>query len=190
MGGTKPLPSYDQLSRVSKAGLLLLGALVGAVGCTRSQAPAQAQQSATARANVENDVFICPDGDIKKTGANDHKVTLTWEPSASSSPSKVRYCLYRTEDRRIEKSSGRLPINKAPCNACTRVNETAVPESRYIDTQVTNGAHYCYVAIAMEISNDVFSGFSNEVEADIPADPKPVAPQVSQGICRNAMACT
>lgn len=181
MDRTEPLASNKQLARINKAGLLLFAALLGAVGCTRPQTSAKSQQPAPAMASKDDNVFICPAGDIQKTGSNDHKVTLTWNPSTAYSPSKVRYCLYRTEEHQVEKSDERLSIDKRPCKNCARVNDTAVAETHYIDTQVRNGARYCYVAVAMQIRSDAFSGFSNQVEADIPQDPKSVPSQVSLG---------
>jgi hypothetical protein len=164
-----------------KPGLLLLLSLLGlAVGCTQ-ETPQSKQLTATTSIK-KDDVFICPDGDIKKTGSNDHKVTLTWNPSANSSPSRqIRYCVYRTQDHPIQRSEYPASIGKAPCNSCTRVNETAVSETQYIDTHVTNGAHYCYVAVAMDTGERAFSGFSNQVQADIPQGPAPVPAQISSG---------
>ena len=50
-----------------------------------------------------------------------------------------------------------------------------------MDMQVTNGAHYCYAAVALETGYGYFSEFSNQAEADIPLDPAPVQNQISPG---------
>lgn len=155
--------------------LLTLGACAH-----QAQPPAESAQAIAVRTDAKRDVFLCPDGDIPKTGSANHKVALSWNASVSPSPSKVRYCLYRSEDQRVQKSGDGVPHDKSPCKACTRVNDTAIPGTSYTDTPVRNGAHYCYVAVAIQ-GNSTFSGFSNQVEADIPTDPTPGPPHISSG---------
>ena len=164
--------------------LLLFSVLALAGGCThsRSQETSQSRQPMATTPLKPEIVVICPDGDIQKTGSTDHKVSLTWNPSPTASTSaQIRYCVYRTQDHPVQRSDYLVPIDKTPCRVCTRVNETAVSDTQLIDNQVTNGAHYCYVAVAMQIGESAFSGFSNQVQADIPQDPAPVPSQISSG---------
>lgn len=179
MGGDKTISNSRRIGMINVACSICLCVLLGPVGCThQASMPAEPKHTTATR---EDTVFTCPDGDIPKAGSNDHKVTLTWEASASGPRSKIRYCLYRSEDHRVRKSGDHVPINKSPCKACTRIDETATEKTSYIDKQVRNGAHYCYVAVATEIGKCEFSEFSNQAEADIPRDPLPVAGQVSSG---------
>jgi len=180
MGMTETFARGLRSKPMKKPDLLLFITLIGPLaGCTHSQRDARAESRQTASVARKEYVVSCPDGDIKKTGTNDHKVSLSWQPSKTAMSEEIRYCLYRTEDHRVQKSGDRLPIRGAPCKGCTRVNEEGVWGTFYTDTQVRNGAQYCYVAVAVEIGNGKFSEFSNQVQVDIPEDPTPLSPAQS-----------
>jgi len=181
MNGTKR-SKYQDLQIKCFGLIFLLVTLLALLGCTQKPPPSFVDSKQTGPPKQENTGFTCPEGDIPKAGSNNHRVTLSWNPSASSSTStKVLYCLYRTQDGPVQKLDGQALISRPPCKKCERVNETAVPETHFTDLQVKNGAHYCYVALAMEIGDAFFSGFSNQEEADIPLDPAPVSSSTSSG---------
>lgn len=128
-----------------------------------------------------NNVFVCPPGDppgndASSSPAGGHSVSLSWNASSSASgpnAKEVRYCLYRTPERRVQASDSGI-ADKSPCVNCQRVTTAPVSGTTYKDTWVANNVHYCYVAIAIEGGNTVPSGFSNQADAVIP--PRAEAP--------------
>lgn len=62
----------------------------------------------------------------------------------------------------------------SPCVNCQRVTPEPVRGTIYKDAHVENGAHYCYVAIAIDAASNSSSDFSNQTDAVIP--PKVEAP--------------
>jgi hypothetical protein len=129
----EPLPSNNQLAGINKAGLLLFAALLGAVGCTRPQAPAKSQQTAPARASKDDDVFICPDGDIQKTGSNDHKVTLSWTPAHRTR--LLSFAIASTEPKNIGSKNQRTDFPPTGVHAGTaRVSTTQRYRTRTTST--------------------------------------------------------
>jgi len=120
-------------------------------------------------------VLDCPPGDPFGNDASAHQggghtVSLSWNPSTSSNNPKGRqisYCLYRTKGGPV-RPSGNGTLSASPCINCQRVTTKSLPRTDYKDTNVDNGVHYCYVAIAIEAGNVKTSSFSNQADAVIP----------------------
>ena len=118
--------------------------------------------------------YSCPDADHGDTdGQTDssggHSVKLSWNLSTSSTgpnDEKILYCIYRTRDGAVQqKKQG----SNYPCANCQRVTKIAVKGTTTDpDRNVENGARYCYVAVAIDVSNGKVSGFSNQAPAVIP----------------------
>lgn len=123
--------------------------------------------------------YSCPEadhGDIdpKMASPEGHKVKLSWNLSTSSygpNGKNVFYCVYRTKDGAVQETN---PKSAYACANCQRVTAYAVQATTTTDVHVEDRAHYCYVAIAIDvskksdISNKNFSGFSNQAPAVIP----------------------
>jgi fibronectin type 3 domain-containing protein len=77
-----------------------------------------------------------------------HSVELSWTPSSST---VVGYFIYRSN------------VTGGPY---TKLNATADPNSNYTDTGLPSGTYF-YVVTAVD-SNNVESGYSNEVQVIIP----------------------
>lgn len=126
------------------------------------------------------DLPVCPPGDppgndASRFPAGTHKVSLSWNASTSSGPGKdIRYCLYRTVGGPVQRRMGTSPAS--PCINCQRVTTAPVTGTTYRDTQVQNGVHYCYVAIAIDADNGKVSDFSNRADAVIPPKNEPPFP--------------
>ncbi len=115
----------------------------------------------------------CPPGDplgndASSTPAGGRKVTLSWNASTSANGANAKdifYCLYRTK-------GGPVRTNRAgaqsPCVNCQRVTKESISGTQKLDIQVEDGAHYCYVAIAIDRTNGKLSVFSNQADAIIP----------------------
>ncbi len=183
MEGTKP--SEKRNSVQNRLGFLLcLAALPGFGSCTRvqPQASVQAKQAQPMMSLFQEWNPDCPSPGAK-TGTMDHKVTLTWNASASASAiSEIRYCIYRTLGRRVQAVQGKVPVGQVPCTGCELVNQDkkAVKDLFYEDNQVKNDSKYCYAAVAMQRGSPYFSELSKQAEAEIPQSPAPVAPQISK----------
>lgn len=142
------------------------------------------EASPAAPAPHKPDPPSCPPGDpanndASSTPAGEHKVTLSWKASTSSSGSDgkdIYYCLYRTKGGRVQANAGTK--TKSPCVNCQRVTHEAVTDTIYKDDHAENDSHYCYVAIAIQIGNSKPSDFSNQADAVIP--PRKEAPFCSQ----------
>jgi len=191
----KGLPGTDrrplQLKNIARS--VILCALLNLTGCTYpgrsySRDQAEPKQNPQVQREKKNDWTFpaCPVGDIKKGGSTDHKVTLTWNASTSSDKSKeIRYCLYRSRDRRVGRITGELTVDKAPCTKCELVTDLPVPGTTIIDHQVQNEARYCYAAVAIQFGNQKFSEFSNQAEADVPDAKHPGSNKNSTGtLCK------
>jgi hypothetical protein len=119
------------------------------------------------------DPLLCPpgsppDNDASSSPAGGHTVKLSWNPSTSSkghNGKEIRYCLYRTQDGPVQEST---PGMTSPCVNCQQVTKEPVAGTSYQDTSVANGAHYCYVAIAIDNGTGKLSVFSNQTDALIP----------------------
>ena len=101
------------------------------------------------------------------TKEGNHRVLLTWNPSASSSGAddqSVGYCLYRS---RKDITAKKLQ----DCKNCERVNRRPVPGSGCVDTHVKDGRTYYYVAGATKVGSPV-ERLSDKTIAIIPANPK------------------
>jgi hypothetical protein len=79
-----------------------------------------------------------------------HDATLSW--TASASPNVSGYNVYRRSN---------------PTGSYAKVNSALITGVTYTDTTVQSGQTYYYVATAVNSSN-VESGYSNEVQANIP----------------------
>jgi hypothetical protein len=117
---------------------------------------------------------LCPVGDLPDTNiqtapSKNHSVKLSWNLSASSNGpdgKNIGYCLYRSEGGPVQKSSAQSMF---PCERCQRVTKTPVQGTTTDpDRNVEDGAHYCYVAVAIDIRNGKLSGFSNQADAVLP----------------------
>lgn len=182
MDGTKLLDKRD-LKRGRLLVLLSAVASIGSCCCTRAQ-PQATVQSNHAQPVVQLSQDWNPDcpSPGPKTGTMDHKVTLTWNASASASgSSEIRYCIYRTLGRRVQAVQGKVPVGQVPCTGCELVNQDkkAVKDLFYQDTQVGNDSKYCYAAVAMQRGSPYFSELSKQVEAEIPKSPTPIPPFIS-----------
>jgi len=160
-----------------------LCALLGLAACRPDQTPAENESKPIPEVRQEKKADAkfppCP-GNVA-TGANRHKVTLTWNPSVTPNHSKeVRYCLYRSHGR-VKRIKGELTVDKAPCSNCELVTATPVPATNATDLQVGNEASYCYVAVAIEDGGKKFSEFSNQAEADVPKADEPGSNKPSSG---------
>jgi hypothetical protein len=93
---------------------------------------------------------VAPSG----TGTSQHTVELSWNASTSSN---VRgYNVYRA-------------TYTDSCGAFSRINAELIMNTWYTDTDVTDGAFYCYATTAIDASN-AESGYSNIVsDVRIPA---------------------
>jgi len=156
-------------------------------GCNRS-GPSRTRielrdvDSAKSRSQISQqaDFPPCPPGDpvdnaASSSPAGGHVVNLSWKASSSSDgphPKKIAYCLYRSVGHPVQPSGLRV-AGKAPCVKCQRVTLLPVSRTTYRDTQVENGVHYCYVALAMESGNVVLSSFSNQADAIVPPKKEP-----------------
>jgi hypothetical protein len=78
-----------------------------------------------------------------------HSVVLNWNPSSSS---VVGYFIYRSE---------------GGSSSYAKINNSANPSTSYTDTGVTAGATY-YYAVTSVNSNNVESGYSNQVSVTVP----------------------
>jgi len=115
----------------------------------------------------------CPPGDPVGTDASftqpgGHKVTLSWNASTSASgPSanEIFYCLYRTKGGPVRTNTAGTV---SPCVNCQRVTKASIAETKQVDIQIENGAHYCYVAVAIDSRNGKLSVLSNQADAIIP----------------------
>jgi hypothetical protein len=120
---------------------------------------------------------LCPPGDppgndASSSPAGQHKVNLSWNASPSAGPgTDIRYCLYRSVGGPVQRSLGTLPTS--PCINCQLVTIIPVTGTTYQDTRMENGAHYCYVAVALDASSGKVSDFSNQVDAIIPPRREP-----------------
>jgi hypothetical protein len=97
-------------------------------------------------------------------GTGHHKVTLTWNPSASSTDPNstvTGYCLYRSKVKHAAKKD---PL----CKDCERINSVPVPTPGCVDDLVSDGTLYYYVATAIN-SKSVLSAPSNEILVSIPS---------------------
>jgi len=162
---------------------IIVCVLISFAGCHPAQTqvqnePKQVPEAPAVKKN-EAKFSTCP-GKIT-TGPNRHKVTLTWNPSATPNHSKeVRYCLYRSRSR-VQRITGELTVDKAPCSNCELVTPIPVPVTNVTDLQVDNESSYCYVAVAIEDGGNKFSEFSNQAEADIPKADEPGSNKPSGG---------
>jgi hypothetical protein len=154
--------------------LLILNACSGNSG-SRIHVELRDTPEANPPAQALKPAAICPPGDPpggdpSPTPAAGHTVTLSWNASTSSSApngKEIRYCLYRTKGARVQ---GNTPGagTKSPCVNCQRVTKQPISGTSYPDTHVENGAHYCYVAIAVDGQTGKLSVFSNQADAVIP----------------------
>jgi len=87
--------------------------------------------------------------------ASQHRVDLSW--AASTSPGVSGYNVYRA-------------VYSGACGSFSKINSALVPTATYTDSEVTNGASYCYAATAVNVSKEE-SGYSNIVSnVQIPAN--------------------
>lgn len=137
--------------------------------------------------------YSCPEADPRDTrpkprNSKEHHVALSWKPSTSSKNGKdIRYCLYRTEGGRVQKNNA---SSTPPCVHCQLIVGIGSPWPGTAATDdVFGGAEYCYVAVAIDMSNGSLSGFSNEAHAVTPEAPPPhfscEDPNEKQGDSRN-----
>ena len=120
-----------------------------------------------------------PDNDVSSALAGGHTVNLSWNASTSSKGphgKDIRYCLYRTKGGRVQAlvQTGKPGTQVKPsCKNCQRVTINPIKDTTWKDTFVENGAHYCYVAIAIDTVNGEISVFSNQTDAVIPPNKEP-----------------
>jgi len=109
-----------------------------------------------------------------------HKVALTWNASAPSprpQDNPVGYCLYRSQTQNAAKKN-------PTCSICEQINPVPVVGTACVDDLVLDGAHYYYVATAIN-SAGTLSVSSNETPAPIPAKQSSIAPPAnSYPLCR------
>jgi len=158
--------------RVLKAAVPCLLILLS--GCRKpTEATAAPQSVEKAPPQVKTRPPELPDCDLPpgkveaSRAAGNHRVLLTWNPSASSSgpnDETVGYCLYRsTKDitaKRLEK-----------CKNCERVNRRPIFGGGCVDTHVKDGLTYYYVAGSTKIGSEV-QDLSHKTIAIIPTKPK------------------
>jgi len=86
-------------------------------------------------------------------GASQHSVDLSW---AESSADVSGYNVYRA-------------VYTDSCGSFSMINSGLVPSPRYSDSEVTNGASYCYATTALSTTNQE-TDYSNVVwDVRIPA---------------------
>lgn len=84
------------------------------------------------------------------TGASIHTVDLSW--NVSTSPDVSGYNIYRA-------------VYTDSCGSFFKINPILITSTRYTDSEVIDGASYCYATTAVDTSNQE-SGYSNIV-ADV-----------------------
>ena len=144
------------------------------VGCSRSDTRAKSQReklSATGTDGPQPSTQFppCPVGNHEVSGAtssgkSSRKVRLTWKASTSEHDPRfgeIRYCIYRANNRPVLKGGA------APCTNCQLVTPEPVAGTEYVDKNVEDNAHYCYVAISVPAKTSSQSGFSNQAGAII-----------------------
>ena len=100
-----------------------------------------------------------------------HHVTLSWHPSTSANGpngKNIRYCVYRTKGGPVHPAQTQNGTPGPPCINCQRITEVAVNGTTAFDSQLEIGARYCYVAVAIDISNRKRSTFLNPAAVVIP----------------------
>lgn len=130
------------------------------------------EQSGPARTASKPEPPNCPPGDpvgndASSTPAGAHTVKLSWTASTSATgpnAKEIFYCLYRTKGGPVQTNTGAI----SPCIKCQRVTKQAIPETQQPDTRVEDGAHYCYVAIAIDSRSGKSSVLSSQADAVIP----------------------
>jgi|SRR5579872_261619 len=130
------------------------------------------EQSGSARAASKPEPPNCPPGDpvgndASSTPAGAHTVKLSWTASTSAAgpnANEIFYCLYRTEGGPVQTNTG----TTSPCIKCQRVTQESIPETQRVDAQIEDGAHYCYVAIAIDRRTGKSSVLSTQADAVIP----------------------
>ncbi len=170
------------------AGLGLV-ALAGFCSCsTRTQTKIELsdppeQRATTMRATAAPAQLRCPQAGAPMLQPSEntghHRVTLTWNasaPSARKEDDAVGYCLYRSPTQGAAKKN-------PTCNACEQINTIPVAGTACIDDLVQDGANYFYVAIAINAAGKT-SVASNEVPAQVPADPNSTGTPPNYPLCR------
>jgi fibronectin type 3 domain-containing protein len=76
-----------------------------------------------------------------------HTVTLSW--NASTSANIAGYNIYRA-------------VYGTSCGTYSKINQTLETATTYVDSNVVNGAKYCYATTAVD-SSSAESGYSNMV---------------------------
>jgi len=115
----------------------------------------------------------CPPADPSEThwqssAWTGHHVTLSWNRSTSSNGANgknIRYCLYRSDNGPVRRNPASLT---PPCVDCQRITDSAVAGTIAFDNHLEIGARYCYVAVAIDISDGKLSTFSNQAAVVIP----------------------
>jgi hypothetical protein len=185
MGATNLGTDGKYFRRVGSVGLSMgIGTLLILGGCSDSRDSRNhvklhdiPETKSEARTTQKMNPPVCPPGDppgndASSFPAGQHKVNLSWNASASAGPGQdVRYCLYRTVGGPVQRRLGTFPTS--PCINCQQVSATPVTGTSYWDTQVQNGMHYCYVAIAVDVGSGKVSDFSNQADAVIPPRKEP-----------------
>ena len=88
------------------------------------------------------------------TGSSTHTVNLSW--NASTSADVRGYNVYRA-------------VYTNSCGAFSKINPMPIASTLYVDSEVKDGASYCYATTAIDTS-DQESGYSNiVVDIQIPA---------------------
>ena len=157
-----------------------LAALVILTGCSRDSGSRihvelhDIPEAKPAAQTVIKTGLSCPAGDLpdvdsQTARSSNHSVKLSWNLSTSSygpNGKNIFYCLYRTDGGgAVEKNTS----SKYPCAGCRRVTKTPVPGTTTDpDQYVKDGAQYCYVAVAFDITSGKLSDFSNQAGAAIP----------------------
>ena len=128
----------------------------------------------TLNASPSAPTFVCPPGDLSdvdsaNSPSGGHTVKLSWNTSTSAigpNAKNIQYCLYRTKGQPVQKSNP--PGKIEPCVNCQRLSKDPSPSTSTSDTKVENDAHYCYIAVAVDIQTRKMSVFSNQADAIVP----------------------
>lgn len=114
-----------------------------------------------------------------------HKVTLSWNPSASSPDSDnnaVGYCLYRSKEKKVARKN-------PTCRDCERVNSMPVVGTVCVDDLVADGITYYYVVTGIS-SRGQLSSSSNETRVAVPTSKQSAGPASvgSSALCRGPLS--
>ena len=158
---------------------------------------------AKAQPAAANDPIECPRKELHDPNLPDsvgrHKVTLSWNPSATASRGStsmpIRYCLYRRREnattagnaasKKGNNPEDQIPKNISDCKGCQLITPTAIPGTECIDDRVLDDSIYYYAVIAVSRSSVSGANFPRSNVATANTSPSEVTPADPQKhLCR------